>query len=70
MCSFFASQRFHEDSPCRARFGTRVLFRGKNGARFKFDFVFNEGMCLNKGTSPRMSCLGRTAHHPSWHMVR
>ena len=26
--------------------------RGKNGARFEINFIFNEGLCLNKWTSP------------------
>ena len=43
---------------------------GKNGARFEINFVFSEGLCLNKWTSPKISCSERTAHHPSWHMVR
>ena len=44
--------------------------RGKNGAGFEITFVFNESLCLNKQTSQRNSCSARTAHHPSWHMVR
>ena len=43
--------------------------RGKNGTRFEYNIVFNDCWCLNKGTSPKMSCPGRTAHHPSWHIV-
>ena len=38
--------------------------------RFEFNFVFNEGLCLNKWTSPKMSCSGRTTHHPSCYIVR
>ena len=44
--------------------------RGRNGARFVIKFLFNEGLCLNKLTFPRNNCSERTAHHPSWHMVR
>ena len=45
-------------SPCRVHFSTRAkgyhdfpatrLLRGRNGARFELNFVFNEGLCLNK----------------------
>ena len=44
--------------------------RSKNCTQFEINSVFNEGPCLKKCTSRRMSCSGRTAHHPSWHMVR
>ena len=44
--------------------------RGKNGARFENNFVFNGGLCLNKRTSPRNSSSGRTAYHPSWYLMR
>ena len=44
--------------------------RGRNGARFDINFLFNEDLCLNKLTFPRNSCSERTAHHPSWHMER
>lgn len=30
----------------------------------------SEGQCLSKLTSPRLSCSGRTANHPSWYLIR
>lgn len=75
-CPFFASERFHVDSPCRVDREFVMTFqepgsvRGKNGARFEYNFVFNDRRCLNKGTSSRMSCSERTADHPSWRIVR
>ena len=65
MCSSFASQRFHMDSPVGhilvlvPRFDREfvmtfqghvghVSVRGKNGVRCEINFVFNEGLCLNK----------------------
>ena len=42
----------------------------KNGTQFEMNFVFHEGLCLHKSTSPKIICPGRTAHHPSCHMKR
>ena len=43
---------------------------GKNGTQFEMNFVFNEGLCLHKSTSPKIICPERTAHHPFCHMER
>ena len=70
---FVASQNFHVISPVGQilvivhRFDREVVMTFQ---QFEFNFVFNEGLCLNKWTSPRMSCLEWNANYPSWHNVR